>query len=61
MDAKTGGLPRKRKPVFGSNAQLRAQSEFYAAADAGDIFVKDFLAASSKVKDADRFELWRPN
>jgi catalase-peroxidase len=43
--------------VFGSNSQLRALSEVYAAADAGDAFVDDFVAAWVKVMEADRFDL----
>jgi catalase-peroxidase len=43
--------------VFGSNSQLRAISEVYAAADAGDKFVADFVAAWTKVMNADRFDL----
>jgi catalase-peroxidase len=43
--------------VFGSNSQLRAISEFYAAADAGEQFVADFVAAWTKVMNADRFDL----
>ena len=43
--------------VFGSNAQLRALSEVYAAADAGGKFVTDFIAAWTKVMNADRFDL----
>ena len=43
--------------VFGSNAQIRALSEVYAAADAGEKFVKDFVAAWVKVMNADRFDL----
>ena len=43
--------------VFGSNSQLRAVSEVYAAADAGEKFVKDFVAAWVKVMNADRFDL----
>ena len=43
--------------VFGSNAQLRALSEVYAAADAGEKFVSDFVAAWTKVMNADRFDL----
>jgi len=43
--------------VFGSNAQLRALSEVYAAADAGEKFVADFIAAWTKVMNADRFDL----
>jgi len=42
--------------VFGSNAQLRALSEVYAAADAGEKFVQDFVAAWTKVMNADRFD-----
>lgn len=43
--------------VFGSNSQLRALSEVYAAADAGDSFVAAFVAAWAKVMHADRFDL----
>jgi catalase-peroxidase len=43
--------------VFGSNSQLRALSEVYASADAGEKFVKDFVAAWAKVMNADRFDL----
>jgi catalase-peroxidase len=43
--------------VFGSNAQLRALSEVYAANDAGEKFVKDFVKAWTKVMNADRFDL----
>jgi catalase-peroxidase len=46
--------------VFGSNSQLRAISEVYAADDAGEKFVKDFVRAWVKVMDADRFDLRRP-
>jgi catalase-peroxidase len=45
--------------VFGSNAQLRALAEVYASADAQETFVKDFVAAWSKVMNLDRFELDR--
>ncbi|MBI1199441.1 MAG: catalase/peroxidase HPI [Phenylobacterium sp.] len=45
--------------VFGSNSQLRALSEVYACADAGGKFVKDFVAAWTKVMNADRFDLPR--
>ena len=45
--------------VFGSNAQLRALSEVYASADAGEKFVKDFVAAWVKVMNADRYDLPR--
>jgi catalase-peroxidase len=46
--------------VFGSNSQLRAISEVYAADDAREKFVNDFIAAWVKVMDADRFDLRRP-
>ena len=45
--------------VFGSNSQLRALSEVYASADAGQKFVRDFIAAWVKVMNADRFDLPR--
>jgi len=43
--------------VFGSNSQLRALAEVYAAADAKEKFVKDFVAAWDKVMNLDRYEL----
>ncbi|MFJ5637775.1 catalase/peroxidase HPI [Streptomyces goshikiensis] len=43
--------------VFGSHSQLRALSEVYAAADAGEKFVRDFVAAWDKVMNLDRFDL----
>ena len=43
--------------VFGSNAQLRAVAEVYAAANAGKKFVEDFVAACTKVMNLDRFDL----
>jgi catalase-peroxidase len=43
--------------VFGSNAELRALAEVYAGDDAGEKFVRDFVAAWNKVMDLDRFEL----
>jgi catalase-peroxidase len=43
--------------VFGSNSQLRAICEVYAAGDADDTFVDDFLAAWTKVMNLDRFDL----
>jgi len=43
--------------VFGSNSQLRAISEVYAGADAGELFVREFIAAWTKVMNADRFDL----
>jgi catalase-peroxidase len=42
--------------VFGSHSQLRALAEVYASADCGDKFVKDFVAAWSKVMNLDRFD-----
>ena len=43
--------------VLGSNAQLRALAEVYAASDAQHKFVRDFVAAWSKVMNLDRFDL----
>jgi catalase-peroxidase len=43
--------------VFGSNSQLRALAEVYAAGDAQEKFVKDFIAAWTKVMQLDRFDL----
>ncbi len=43
--------------VFGSHSQLRALSEVYASDDAGEKFVRDFVAAWHKVMDADRFDV----
>ena len=43
--------------VFGSNSQLRALSEVYAQDDAKSKFVSDFVAAWTKVMNADRFDL----
>ncbi|MFB4252871.1 catalase/peroxidase HPI [Pseudomonas idahonensis] len=43
--------------LLGSNSQLRALAEVYAAADAGEKFVKDFVAAWDKVMNLDRFDL----
>jgi catalase-peroxidase len=43
--------------VFGSNSQLRAIAEVYAQNDAREKFVKDFVAAWTKVMNADRFDL----
>ncbi|MFF5970379.1 catalase/peroxidase HPI [Streptomyces sp. NPDC012769] len=45
--------------VFGSHSQLRALAEVYAAADAGEKFVRDFVAAWDKVMNLDRFDLRR--
>ncbi|UZM15733.1 catalase/peroxidase HPI [Pseudomonas kielensis] len=43
--------------VFGSNAQLRALAEVYASSDGQQAFLKDFVAAWTKVMNLDRFEL----
>ncbi|WP_297837661.1 catalase/peroxidase HPI [Pseudomonas sp.] len=43
--------------VFGSHAQLRALAEVYGSADAQEKFVKDFIAAWTKVMNLDRFDL----
>jgi catalase-peroxidase len=43
--------------VFGSNSQLRALSEVYAQDDAGEMFVRDFVAAWDKVMNLDRFDI----
>ncbi|MFN0300679.1 MAG: catalase/peroxidase HPI [Burkholderiales bacterium] len=43
--------------VFGSNAQLRALAEVYACSDSQQAFVRDFVAAWSKVMNLDRFDL----
>ncbi|RTL70819.1 MAG: catalase/peroxidase HPI [Pseudonocardiaceae bacterium] len=42
--------------VFGSNSELRAVAEVYAADDAKDKFVADFVAAFAKVMDSDRYD-----
>ena len=43
--------------IFGSNSQLRALAEVYAQNDAKEKFVRDFIAAWSKVMELDRFDL----
>ena len=43
--------------VFGSNSQLRAIAEVYACDDAQQAFVRDFVAAWTKVMNLDRFDL----
>ena len=45
--------------IFGSNAQLRAIAEVYASDDAMYKFLNDFVAAWTKVMNADRFDLLR--
>ncbi len=43
--------------IFGSHSQLRALAEVYGASDAKTKFVKDFVAAWTKVMNLDRFDL----
>jgi catalase-peroxidase len=43
--------------IFGSNSQLRAIAEVYAASDSKETFVKDFVAAWNKVMNLDRYDL----
>jgi catalase-peroxidase len=43
--------------VFGSSSELRALAEVYASSDAQEKFVKDFVAAWTKVMNLDRFDL----
>ncbi|HRD65992.1 MAG TPA: catalase/peroxidase HPI [Candidatus Competibacter sp.] len=59
-DRKTGNVKWTATPVdlvFGSNSELRAVAEFYAANDAREKFVDDFVAAWTKVMNLDRFDL----
>jgi catalase-peroxidase len=59
-DRKTGALKWTGTVVdlvFGSNSQLRALAEVYASSDAQGVFVKDFVAAWTKVMNLDRFDL----
>ena len=43
--------------VFGSNSELRAVAEVYAATDGREKFVRDFVKAWDKVMNLDRFDL----
>ncbi|MFN3803318.1 MAG: catalase-peroxidase, partial [Belliella pelovolcani] len=43
--------------IFGSHSELRALAEVYAQADNSEKFVKDFVAAWTKVMNLDRFDL----
>ena len=43
--------------VFGSNTQLRAISEVYAADDAKEMFAREFVRVWDKVMNLDRFDL----
>ncbi|TMJ68977.1 MAG: catalase-peroxidase, partial [Alphaproteobacteria bacterium] len=45
--------------IFGSHSQLRALAEVHACADAKEAFVKDFVAAWTKVMNLDRYDLAR--
>jgi catalase-peroxidase len=45
--------------IFGSHSQLRALAEVYASSDAKEKFAKDFVAAWTKVMNADRFDIVR--
>ncbi|MCA8831059.1 catalase/peroxidase HPI [Hymenobacter pini] len=63
------GLDRKTREVkwtgtrvdliFGSNSELRAIAEVYGTHDAGEKFLRDFVAAWTKVMNLDRFDLHR--
>lgn len=44
--------------IFGSHSELRALAEVYGSSDAKEKFVKDFVAAWTKVMNLDRFDLW---
>jgi catalase-peroxidase len=58
-DRSTGELKWKATAVdlvFGSNSELRALSEVYACDDAGEKFVRDFVAVWDKVMNLDRFD-----
>jgi catalase-peroxidase len=46
--------------VFGSHSQLRALAEVYGSDDAKEKFVKDFVAAWTKVMNLDRYDLVSP-
>ena len=59
-DRKTGAVKwtgTRVDLVFGSNSQLRALAEFYASSDAKEQFIRDFVAAWTKVMNLDRFDL----
>jgi len=60
LDRKTGKLKWTATPVdliFGSSSELRAVAEAYAANDAKERFVHDFVGAWTKVMTLDRFDL----
>ncbi|MEM7780836.1 MAG: catalase/peroxidase HPI [Pseudomonadota bacterium] len=59
-DRKTGATKytaTRADLIFGSNAQLRAQAEVYAESGSEAKFVTDFIAAWTKVMNADRFDI----
>ena len=59
-DRKTGAVKwtgTRVDLIFGSHSQLRALAEVYAASDAKEKFVKDFIATWTKVMNLDRFDL----
>ena len=59
-DRKTGELKwtaTRVDLIFGSHSQLRAFAEVYGSSDAQEKFAKDFVAAWTKVMNADRFDL----
>ena len=59
-DRKTGGIKfrgTRADLIFGSNTELRAVAEVYAADDAKERFVNDFVLAWAKVMNLDRFDL----
>lgn len=60
VDRNTGAVKWTATPVdlvFGSNSELRAIAEVYAASDAREKFAADFAAAWTKVMNLDRFDL----
>lgn len=60
VDRKTGAVKytaTRADLIFGSNSELRALTEFYATNDNQEKFVKDFVAAWTKVMNLDRFDL----
>ena len=59
-DRKTGELKwtgTRVDLVFGSNSQLRALAEVYGSSDAQERFVRDFVAAWTKVMNLDRYDV----
>ena len=60
VDRKTGAAKytaTRADLIFGSNSELRALAELYAQEDSKEKFVKDFVAAWTKVMNLDRFDL----